>query len=192
VEAQQEPTEFNRRVGANVRWFRKAAGVSQSELAQRLAERGFPFSQTTVVKTEQGVRPLKFEEADAIGEILAINPADSLTEIRSTAQEVRAALLQLRNVSESIAARRLEIAEKMQEIRQYEVVMHDVIDRLAAVGAWQDEAGVWHAEGEDGHHITTSPQFPRIEELQQTKITTDSVGLTDDALLNRGEEASNG
>ena len=132
---------------------------------QQLAERGFPFSQTTVVKTEQGVRPLKLEEAAAIGEILAINPADSLTDIRSTAQEVRAALLQLRQVEESIATRRREIAEKMQEIRQSEVLRHDAEDRLAAVGAWQDEAGVWHAEAEDGFHITTSPQMPRNERL---------------------------
>jgi transcriptional regulator with XRE-family HTH domain len=174
VEAQQEPTDFNSRVGANVRWFRKAAGVSQSELAQRLAERGFPFSQTTVVKTEQGVRPLKFEEAVAISEILAINPADSLTEIHSVAQEVRAALLQLRNVEESIAARRREIAEKQQEIRQYEVLKHDAEDRLAAVGAWQDDTGAWHAEAEDGFHITTSGR-PRVE-----------------AVLEHTEEASNG
>jgi transcriptional regulator with XRE-family HTH domain len=174
VGAQQESTEFNRRVGANVRWFRKAAGVSQSELAQRLAERGFPFSQTTVVKTEQGARPLKFEEAVAISEILAINPADSLTEIHSVAQEVRAALLQLRNVEESIAARNREIAEKMHEIRQYEVLKHDAEDRLAAVGAWQDDTGAWHAEAEDGFHITTSGR-PRVE-----------------AVLEHTEEASNG
>jgi transcriptional regulator with XRE-family HTH domain len=174
VEAQQEPTDFNSRVGANVRWFRKAAGVSQSELAQRLAERGFQFSQTTVVKTEQGIRPLKFEEAVAVGEILGVQ-AEDLTEIRSRAQEFRAALLQLRNVEESLAVRRREIVQMEAEVRRYERLKDDAVDRLAAVGAWQDETGVWHAQAEDGYHMTTSPQMPRVP-----------------ALLRHAEEASNG
>jgi hypothetical protein len=62
----------------------------------------------------------------------------------------------------------------MHEIRQYEVLKHDAEDRLAAVGAWQDDTGAWHAEAEDGFHITTSGR-PRVE-----------------AVLAHTEEASNG
>lgn len=57
-------------VGKNVRRLRELAGLSQTELAHALTERGTSFHQQTVVKVEKGERPLKFTEAAEIGIVL--------------------------------------------------------------------------------------------------------------------------
>jgi transcriptional regulator with XRE-family HTH domain len=72
VQSHQQSSEFNKRVGENLARFRKNAGLSQAELAQMLTDRGLPFQQQTVLKVEKGTRPLKFEEAHAIANLLEI------------------------------------------------------------------------------------------------------------------------
>lgn len=66
--------DIDANIAANVRAYREAAGISQEELAQRIADRGFPFTQATVWKVESGQRPLKASElialADVFGRIL--------------------------------------------------------------------------------------------------------------------------
>lgn len=65
--------EFDEQVGRNVQELRKARGLTQTELAERLAARGLPFRQQTVVKVEKGQRPLRLQEADAIASVLAVD-----------------------------------------------------------------------------------------------------------------------
>lgn len=65
--------EYDVAVGANVRKFRQARGLNQDELAARVAERGVPFRQQTIVKIEKGQRPLRLREADAITAALDID-----------------------------------------------------------------------------------------------------------------------
>jgi transcriptional regulator with XRE-family HTH domain len=57
-------------VATNVRAFRERSGLSQEELAQRMSERGFGFSQSTIWKIESGQRPVKISEAVALSEAL--------------------------------------------------------------------------------------------------------------------------
>lgn len=59
-------------LAANLRLRREAAGLSQEELAERMTERGFGFSQATVWKIEQGKRPVKLSEAVALGDALGM------------------------------------------------------------------------------------------------------------------------
>ena len=49
-------------VATNVRAFRERNSLSQEELAQRMSERGFGFSQATIWKIESGQRPVKISE----------------------------------------------------------------------------------------------------------------------------------
>lgn len=66
-----EENEVDALVGANVQRLRQAAGMSQTELAQRLEEDlGRGFQQQTVLKVEKGTRPLKVTEAAAVARIL--------------------------------------------------------------------------------------------------------------------------
>jgi transcriptional regulator with XRE-family HTH domain len=73
-------TSIDDRVGVNLRAYRDAAGLSQEELAQRMAERGFGFSQATVWKIESGNRPIKISEAVALADALDLRAWDSLTQ----------------------------------------------------------------------------------------------------------------
>jgi transcriptional regulator with XRE-family HTH domain len=66
-------------IAANVRAYREARGISQEDLAGRLAEVGFPFSQATIWKIENGQRPLKATEMVAIADALEIRGAMALT-----------------------------------------------------------------------------------------------------------------
>lgn len=64
--SRDESTDFNKAVGRNVQELRKAAGISQATLAERLSEHGYQFRQQTILKIEKGSRPLKLDEAVAI------------------------------------------------------------------------------------------------------------------------------
>jgi transcriptional regulator with XRE-family HTH domain len=143
VSDQQSPTDFNRRVGRNLQRFRKAADLSQADLAEMLSGRGLPFQQQTILKVEKGTRPLRFEEALAIAQILRINVA-SLSEEHLLPAEVAAAASQLGNALAGIALRRHQMAELETEIKHSEVLAREAERRLAAAGAEIGEDGAWH------------------------------------------------
>src|SRR5829696_2368585 len=71
---QQSPTAFNRQVGRNIGHIRRAAEMSQADLAQELTRRGFPIQQQTILTIEKGTRPLKLEEAEEIAKVLRVDP----------------------------------------------------------------------------------------------------------------------
>lgn len=64
--------------GAAIATYRAFAGMSQSELARKLDERGVSMAQQTVAKIEAGTRPLKLTEAAEIAEELGVTVADLL------------------------------------------------------------------------------------------------------------------
>src|SRR5580700_10570206 len=63
---------IDQNIAANVRAYREAGGLSQEELAQRMTDRGFGFSQATIWKIESGQRPVKLSEAAALANALGI------------------------------------------------------------------------------------------------------------------------
>lgn len=63
---------IDQNVATNLREFRERGGLSQEELAQRMSERGFGFSQATVWKIESGQRPVKISEAVALSDALEL------------------------------------------------------------------------------------------------------------------------
>jgi transcriptional regulator with XRE-family HTH domain len=58
--------------GANLRALRERNEISQPELARRMAERGWPWHQSTVYRTESGRQPLKLGEAVDLAKILGV------------------------------------------------------------------------------------------------------------------------
>lgn len=68
--------ELERLIGANVRRYRTARGLSQADLATALSARGEQVHQQTIQKIEKGSRPLKFAEALRIAEALDISAAE--------------------------------------------------------------------------------------------------------------------
>lgn len=65
----QAAVDFGRRV----RQFRKAAGLTQQQLAERLSEWGRSYHQTTVAKLEAGNRPTTLEELIPLAAALGVS-----------------------------------------------------------------------------------------------------------------------
>ncbi|WP_435595180.1 helix-turn-helix domain-containing protein [Tsukamurella tyrosinosolvens] len=61
-------------VGASIQRLRTEMGLSQSDLAARLKQRGLAFRQQTVANVESGTRPLKFVEALVVSQVLEVEP----------------------------------------------------------------------------------------------------------------------
>ena len=66
--------DIDRNIAANLRAYREARSISQEELAQRMADRGFGFSQATVWKIESGQRPVRASELMALADSLGSVP----------------------------------------------------------------------------------------------------------------------
>jgi transcriptional regulator with XRE-family HTH domain len=160
VDNQAESIDFNQRVGANVQRLRKAAGIAQADLARLLTERGLSFQQPTILKVEKGTRPLKFEEACAIADILEVGLASLAQYVDN--EKVGEALAQIER--SNLLIRRWEngIEEIHAQARQKEEAAREVLERMAAVkreaeqqlrdaGGFQDDEGRWwwHADGWD-------------------------------------------
>jgi transcriptional regulator with XRE-family HTH domain len=74
-------------LGANVRYLRERASISQVELARRMADRGWSWHQATVYRVETGKQPVRFDEALDLADLLGVT-LDRLTwEIGQAAEE---------------------------------------------------------------------------------------------------------
>ena len=69
--------------GEAVRWFRQEADLTQAEVAEQMAEYGFPWHTSTVSKTESGARDMSVSELIALAEVLGTT-ASELVEARET------------------------------------------------------------------------------------------------------------
>lgn len=71
-------------IGRNVRRLRDAAGLSQADLAQQMAERGAAaFYPQTITKIENSARSLKFSEASILAGVLGV-PLDAILDPSAT------------------------------------------------------------------------------------------------------------
>jgi transcriptional regulator with XRE-family HTH domain len=58
--------------GENLKYVRERMDESQTGLAKRMADLGFPFHQTTISRIEAGERPVQLGEALALAEIVGM------------------------------------------------------------------------------------------------------------------------
>lgn len=64
---------IERRVVETLIDLREERGWSQSELARRMAEAGWPkYTQMTVSRTEKGERPIRLNEAESLAEVFGV------------------------------------------------------------------------------------------------------------------------
>ena len=71
--------DIDQNIAANLRAYRETASISQEDLAQRMTDRGFGFSQATIWKIESGQRPVRASEMIALADSLGVFPATDLT-----------------------------------------------------------------------------------------------------------------
>jgi transcriptional regulator with XRE-family HTH domain len=72
-------TGIDHNIAANLRIYREAGNISQEDLAQRMTDRGFGFSQATIWKIERGQRPVRASELVALADSLQVLSVMSLT-----------------------------------------------------------------------------------------------------------------
>lgn len=85
--------ERDREVGRRLQQKRERARLSQTDVAELMRNAGYSFQQQTIVKLENGSRPLRFNEAMDMAAILHIDVRELATE---------PAVLAARNVDRSI------------------------------------------------------------------------------------------
>jgi len=70
--------EVSRWFGVNLKLVRERLDESQTGLARKMADLGFPFHQTTISRIEAGERPVQLGEALALAEIVGIAVGDMI------------------------------------------------------------------------------------------------------------------
>jgi len=75
VTVDEEYTEAERLAAQLLRTTRQERGLTQLDVADDMAQRGFPWSQPTVARVENRQRHLSFSEARALMDILELDQA---------------------------------------------------------------------------------------------------------------------
>ena len=127
--------EVEQNFATNVREYREQSGLSQEDLAQRMAERGFGFTQATVWKIEQGKRAVRIAEAVALMDALGLPSWMNLT--RSPHAFRRDAQLQSahRRAGAAFAAIKDAAAEFLRAQDEVAVVAHEAREAGVAVNS---------------------------------------------------------
>lgn len=105
---------------------RERQGMNQTDLARRMADRGFAFHQQTVQRIEQGLRPVRLNEAMVLANILELS-LDSMTtpmqaDERDIVWEVERARRECSEIAENASVSRAELADKVGTLALY---VHD-------------------------------------------------------------------
>lgn len=82
-------------IGGNVKTLRQAAGMSQTDLAERI---GQGFRQQTILKIEKGTRPLRLTEAADIANALGVR-FEALIDVSPTSEQDKRAKQLARAIS---------------------------------------------------------------------------------------------
>lgn len=147
----ESPDLEAQRFGENVKALRKRAGMSQADLAKRMAERGWPWHQNTVYRIENGGQAVRLFEAAAVAAVLQTSidrllwptPEASATEhvtaagtkvrtqYEAVAEAVQRMLLDVRYAERALAETKGNTSERVQEARR------DTAGRLTEYGVQQ-------------------------------------------------------
>lgn len=127
---------LDQNIAANVREYRESRGLSQDELAQRMTDRGFGFSQATIWKIESGQRPVKASEAAALADALDIlslsfllaDPESSRREARldTLHRQAGTAYETLKAAAAAYLEVQINLAFAVREARDAEIPVHVV------------------------------------------------------------------
>ncbi len=155
--------DIDRNIAANVRAYREAAGISQEELAQRMTDCGFGFSQATIWKIESGQRPVRASELIALTDALGVSLATSLTR----EPEATKYTIQLKQTSAAASAAYHAVKEAAAAYLEAQVQLlfaareaHDaglgVTELYTSWLTTQAEEAVIEARVDQGHEATLS------------------------------------
>ena len=147
---------FDQRIGGNIQRIRNTARWSQADLAGRLTDQGLSLPQQTINRIEHGERPLKFEEALAIADLLGVTVASLAQHFSNETVAAAAALIQRAKIvitrteesiqeNRDIQQRQETWARHMIEVQEQRI--REAEQQLLDHGAVKDDDGRWHLNG---------------------------------------------
>lgn len=132
----------NERFAANVRRLREAAGLSQGEVARRMAGRDWPYYQQTVARVEDGRRKPGIGEAQALASILG-----ATVEQMTLPGEEAEAVIVLERAAESAERAWLQIALSANDLLSAQRDIRRVTDAARAADWYGSDSVRRLAEG---------------------------------------------
>ena len=128
----QSESTVEQQVGATLRGFRQARGLSQQQVADAMVGLGFSWRQTTVAKTEAAERPVPVGEVVALAGLLGVGIHDLLTikqvptsEETALLFDVLAAQRQLERAHQQVSTAESALAEAQARYDQARGVVSD-------------------------------------------------------------------
>lgn len=134
----EKPATPDQRVGKNVQKFRIAAGKTQAELAATISTATSQIPQQTILKIEQGTRPLKYLEAVRVCAALKIDLQDLMVDDISIDADFMECITTLRQCDteiESLAATIGEALTRLTTVTQ-QPSFGDDTERVEHAQAW--------------------------------------------------------
>lgn len=129
--------------------LRAEVGMSQSELARKMADRGFEsYSQMTVSRTEKGERPIRLGEARVLAEILG-SAVDDM--IRGT--QLEETLRMAEKIRDDLIASMLRVA---QELDKHSELLHWSMEFRSRLTHFDDKAAREAGEELEGAEYPSS------------------------------------
>lgn len=103
--------EDEQRFVESLTFHRTRRGMSQSELARQMVDRGWPtYSQMTVSRTEKGDRPIRLSEARSLAAVLGVTLDEMITPADLPVRRTRSA------IEYAVAARERSILARMERL----------------------------------------------------------------------------
>lgn len=128
-EDQGSPSDSSDSVFARrLRAVRKQAGVTQKQLADRMADRGHKMLQSTVAKIESGERPVSIGEAVQLADVLGASLMDLVTDETAGGQERE--YRQLAEARIKVRSLEHETAERDKLLQEAQFLYENAVDRL--------------------------------------------------------------
>ena len=163
----------------NLRSTREARGLSQAELAQKMQDLGFAWTQATVWKMEQGHREPKLAEAVALGTALGVWSWTELTSRPDTFELARTVDDWRKRVNELSERTRLAAAAQFEAIVNLAFAVRQAID-AGLQGDWLEfRSGGW---------LEMTPEATVLREVLAARVEGD---LSDEEVTRRYAEESN-
>lgn len=145
----EEPEDLEARVIRSLVDLREERGWSQSELARRMAERGWDkYTQMTVSRTEKGERPIRLNEAQGLADLFEVDLStlwlpQTVRRYDTTSRKVEELSEKLRQVVIEYLDAQMVLAASADKAR--DDLAEDELSYAAALITHTPEAVVWEA-----------------------------------------------
>ena len=121
-----------------LRTIRKQGGVTQKQLADRMAARGHKMLQSTIAKIESGERPVSIGEAVQLAEVLGAALTDLVTD-ETTGRQARE-YRQLAEAKIKVRSLEHETAEREKLLQEAQFLYENAVEQLEQA---QREVSSW-------------------------------------------------